>query len=1101
DYGGNRHGFLAFSETPLDKTLVPPEQTRLDQVNAALQALPLPDRTLVALARLEMAENPQLVAGIIQTQNSAQLSQAELAAAQNIQQLQAIFNQNLSDLEPWLEQQLNLNVSQARASGTATQPAAGTTKTGAAQPATGTAKTGATQPGAQSNPAQDQTLVGYWTFNDGPGNTQIGDSSKSKITGNLMGSAALITTAPAPVSKPNPFSLSLDGQGWVEMKAAPAEIKGNTSWTVSFWMKYRNPAQSTFSWILDIGDNKGPYAGLHWLINKTGRAEIGFTKGLENSVDIRAYLDQWVQVTTVYDAQAKTLVSYLNGIEASRGTLPGQPSLNPAAGMRIGQAGNQADENYNGLLDNLLIYSRALTAAEVTKLAAGQRPETTDDQVALKYLLALRATQNLLKAGTDLAAVQKADADVAAAQQSVATAQASADEINKTASDAQKQDQQVSDLEAQAAQARAASNAAATPQDRSAAEARLAAVNAQLAQARLVSYQNLLDGEVALEQRETTLADLSTRLETATDRSVEAAMQAYQKNNVERIIGPFLDLLLNPKSPTPLKSPQEAIYPAALLAAQQALKTPADAQVDVARAALNDAIERQNRLQNLSGAADVRQRILNQINDYLNSLQKEVTVAQQNLQDAQAQQKKDQPDSTIKPLLADALARSLAQRVTDVVVARLGPSSGNLLVNNPVLTESIKTSLRGELANRLEQVRFGVRLNMYFTSYYTAARLQGELAAGGDNAPIRALKSATLLRLRDVNLNLLRVMNARNELLQPAVGFTDIIQQVADESGRAASLDELIKALQTALKNSESPLKQMVAYQQAIAQSPGGALTPNLGLPGFGGATATPAAPAATPTPAAPTATPAPAATPASAPTPTPLLQSLGGTGTASGQAGGVITSTGALTSSLLAPGVLQPTNIWAGLIVTDDGHVALVAKPQGAPDWSTFKDEKPLAVGQWIHYAGVIVYDASSGAIESLSIIRNGSHAIGAQPGQNAVDVRVDSTNCLGFFIGGLCGSQGSFNFAGLIDDVRVWNRALTSIEINSWRNLPGERLNEVAYWSFDDASNFSGAGNACPASTACDQSKTGNYPLRVLGPLWVPAAAQQVQFTSTRQ
>jgi hypothetical protein len=110
-------------------------------------------------------------------------------------------------------------------------------------------------------------------------------------------------------------------------------------------------------------------------------------------------------------------------------------------------------------------------------------------------------------------------------------------------------------------------------------------------------------------------------------------------------------------------------------------------------------------------------------------------------------------------------------------------------------------------------------------------------------------------------------------------------------------------------------------------------------------------------------------------------------------------------------------------------------------------------------------------------------------------LNVKVDQANCLaglsnqaGFYIGGLCDTDGQFAFRGQIDEVRVWNHLLTDNDVNLWRNMPGEVYNvEIAYWPFDDILGVRPVG--CQSGQACDYAADGFHPLVVSGPMWVPA------------
>ena len=78
--------------------------------------------------------------------------------------------------------------------------------------------------------------------------------------------------------------------------------------------------------------------------------------------------DTWFHVAMVYDG--KTLTEYVNGVPGS--TLPASGALNKQSVLSLGQDHKQYDPLL-GLLDDVMIYGRALTTKQVKKLYLLQR--------------------------------------------------------------------------------------------------------------------------------------------------------------------------------------------------------------------------------------------------------------------------------------------------------------------------------------------------------------------------------------------------------------------------------------------------------------------------------------------------------------------------------------------------------------------------------------------------------------------------------------------------------------------------------------------------------------------------------------------------------
>lgn len=120
------------------------------------------------------------------------------------------------------------------------------------------------------------------------------------------------------------------------------------------------------------------------------------------------------------------------------------------------------------------------------------------------------------------------------------------------------------------------------------------------------------------------------------------------------------------------------------------------------------------------------------------------------------------------------------------------------------------------------------------------------------------------------------------------------------------------------------------------------------------------------------------------------------------------------------------------------DWHVG-----RGGP-WTHAKDTISFPIKQWTHIAGT--YD---GAILTLYV--NG------QLRMTANFTGPIGTNTLPFYIGrSFTGSNEIDYFNGMIDDLRVWNRALTQNEIQTrmYSKLTGSEAGLVGYWPFDEGS-----------------------------------------------
>ncbi|MGF1567613.1 MAG: LamG-like jellyroll fold domain-containing protein [Nodosilinea sp.] len=141
----------------------------------------------------------------------------------------------------------------------------------------------------------------------------------------------------------------------------PSELTGNTSFTVSFWMKFEATPQRQA--VIHFGQ-PGQNTAAHWLIQPNRQAQFGFFQGVQNQFSLADYEHQWVFVTTVYDASAKRLTTYLDGELVDEAPVSQPVSLNPAI-FHIGSAVMRGEAAFRGELDHLQVWNTARSQANI----------------------------------------------------------------------------------------------------------------------------------------------------------------------------------------------------------------------------------------------------------------------------------------------------------------------------------------------------------------------------------------------------------------------------------------------------------------------------------------------------------------------------------------------------------------------------------------------------------------------------------------------------------------------------------------------------------------------------------------------------------------
>jgi hypothetical protein len=205
----------------------------------------------------------------------------------------------------------------------------------------------------------DNTLVGYWSFDtdarDYSGEGNHGTNNGASILGSHLGSNYYQFDGGSDnVNVPNSASLQISGPMTVEAWINPAsaqECCGISPCNAGIMAK----ASSTlgWSWQLRYGGDRGCYLGLQVNTGSSGRwSTIGQTLAINT----------WHHVAFVYDGGK--IMAYLNGnkVNESYGVSGISSSSAP---LYIGDEG--WGNNFNGLIDEVKVFNRALSQTEIQK--------------------------------------------------------------------------------------------------------------------------------------------------------------------------------------------------------------------------------------------------------------------------------------------------------------------------------------------------------------------------------------------------------------------------------------------------------------------------------------------------------------------------------------------------------------------------------------------------------------------------------------------------------------------------------------------------------------------------------------------------------------
>ena len=226
--------------------------------------------------------------------------------------------------------------------------------------------------------------VQHWTFNEGTGTTTsnlYGTSQTGTITDNPGGSDLRPTwTAAGHEGSGIQFNGNNAGTrdgGYVALATSVTDpLRGGSSntgsATLAFWIKTTQTG-GTIGWdspsVIGIEAN-GNGNDVQWgWIDNTGRIgfSVGDNAGFKSTNPIND--GQWHQVTLTHNFSSGATQVYVDGSLDSSGNVGGGTTIaNNFLGFGVTNDTGAADRYLNGTLDDIRIYDRVLTAAQVTAI-------------------------------------------------------------------------------------------------------------------------------------------------------------------------------------------------------------------------------------------------------------------------------------------------------------------------------------------------------------------------------------------------------------------------------------------------------------------------------------------------------------------------------------------------------------------------------------------------------------------------------------------------------------------------------------------------------------------------------------------------------------
>lgn len=222
-------------------------------------------------------------------------------------------------------------------------------------------------------PSISDNLVGHWRLDDGAGSTGAQDSSGRGNHGVLNG----LDPATAWVDGRAQRALQIANVGWVEVAASPSIDAVTGHVTLSAWVNLEGTISPSDIFATALSRQIGTSIDQHYHLSLAtdGRPNLFVTTpsgyvmlGAANPVPIGA----WIHIAGTYDGAMGRL--YVGGAEVASQALTGSFAADTTPVVLGGNSNDGTGvptELFPGRIDELMLFSRALGAAEIGQLAAG----------------------------------------------------------------------------------------------------------------------------------------------------------------------------------------------------------------------------------------------------------------------------------------------------------------------------------------------------------------------------------------------------------------------------------------------------------------------------------------------------------------------------------------------------------------------------------------------------------------------------------------------------------------------------------------------------------------------------------------------------------
>ncbi len=232
-------------------------------------------------------------------------------------------------------------------------------------------------------------LVGHWKMEAGSGS--VDDSSTNNFIASLGGGASYSATVPTLSGESNAYSISLDGAGdYLNPGNNLNAVQNAPGITMSAWIrKNTNSAQDQIIGFSTNGSNSNSRVFMQTNASTLECAARSADSDALQTVATGSVISTgtWYHVTCVVDYVNDTIGIYLNGVaQATDGPVTFSQNTTDNTTSQTSSIGIDEDKiggDFDGLLDEVRVYNRALSYPEVLALANGKNTNVVVNPVTV----------------------------------------------------------------------------------------------------------------------------------------------------------------------------------------------------------------------------------------------------------------------------------------------------------------------------------------------------------------------------------------------------------------------------------------------------------------------------------------------------------------------------------------------------------------------------------------------------------------------------------------------------------------------------------------------------------------------------------------------